>query len=252
MQIPGADGDFTAMADHAPTIATIRPGIVTVQAATGEEKYVVTGGFAEISPDGTSVLAERAMPVGEVTQDGDRRVRRHRRRRARQCGAGTARPACQAGRRHRAGGSGAGPAGQRRLTDRREFGDSPAAPRRKVRGFFVARGVDAWSRPRPCPRPSYGEGRQARNWAPSPGGSLVRWGRPVMRCLSGSEATEPAGSGTGRAVTASRANGLRPSLARPLTRCRLAGGGASAAPTPHGARSAQSSRSASSSLRASW
>ena len=69
VQIPGADGDFTVMANHAPTIATIRPGIVTVQASTGEEKYVVTGGFAEISPEGTSVLAERAMPVEEVTQD---------------------------------------------------------------------------------------------------------------------------------------------------------------------------------------
>ncbi|GKY86982.1 F0F1 ATP synthase subunit epsilon [Sinisalibacter aestuarii] len=69
VQIPGADGDFTAMANHAPTIATLRPGIVTVQGASGEEKYVVTGGFAEISPSGTSVLAERAMPVSEVTQE---------------------------------------------------------------------------------------------------------------------------------------------------------------------------------------
>ncbi len=69
VQIPGADGDFTAMANHAPTIATLRPGVITVSAATGEEKYLVTGGFAEISPNGTSVLAERAMPVGEVTQE---------------------------------------------------------------------------------------------------------------------------------------------------------------------------------------
>jgi len=68
VQIPGADGDFTAMANHAPTIATLRPGILTVQGASGDEKYVVTGGFAEISPDGASVLAERAMPVGEMTQ----------------------------------------------------------------------------------------------------------------------------------------------------------------------------------------
>jgi F-type H+-transporting ATPase subunit epsilon len=69
VQIPGADGDFTAMAQHAPTIATLRPGIVTVQGASGEEKYVVTGGFAEVTPDGTSVLAERAMPASEVTQE---------------------------------------------------------------------------------------------------------------------------------------------------------------------------------------
>ncbi|SMH37049.1 F0F1 ATP synthase subunit epsilon [Maritimibacter sp. HL-12] len=69
VQIPGADGDFTAMANHAPVIATLRPGIVTVQGANGEEKFVVTGGFAEVSPEGTSVLAERAMPVNEVTQE---------------------------------------------------------------------------------------------------------------------------------------------------------------------------------------
>lgn len=68
VQIPGADGDFTAMANHAPTIATLRPGIVTVDTANGEEKFVVTGGFAEITPNGTSVLAERALPAGEVTQ----------------------------------------------------------------------------------------------------------------------------------------------------------------------------------------
>jgi len=69
VQIPGADGDFTAMASHAPTIATLRPGIVVVQGASGEEKFVVTGGFAEVTPEGTSLLAERAMPASEVTQE---------------------------------------------------------------------------------------------------------------------------------------------------------------------------------------
>jgi F-type H+-transporting ATPase subunit epsilon len=69
VQIPGVDGDFTAMVNHAPTIATLRPGIVTVQGTAGEEKFVVTGGFAEISPEGASVLAERAMPVADVTQE---------------------------------------------------------------------------------------------------------------------------------------------------------------------------------------
>lgn len=69
VQIPGADGDMTAMPNHAPTITTLRPGIVRVSSPEGDAEYVVTGGFAEISPDGTSVLAERAMPVGEITQD---------------------------------------------------------------------------------------------------------------------------------------------------------------------------------------
>jgi F-type H+-transporting ATPase subunit epsilon len=65
VQIPGADGDLTAMADHAPTITTLRPGVLVVEAASGEERFVVTGGFAEISPEATTVLAERAYPAAD-------------------------------------------------------------------------------------------------------------------------------------------------------------------------------------------
>lgn len=64
--IPGADGDMTAMADHAPVIATLRPGVLTVEGPEGEAKFAVSGGFAQISATGTSVLAEKAMPVAEV------------------------------------------------------------------------------------------------------------------------------------------------------------------------------------------
>jgi F-type H+-transporting ATPase subunit epsilon len=63
VQIPGADGDMTAMADHAPLITTLRPGVVTVQRRDGEEKFVVTGGFAEITPEGASVLAEHLAAI---------------------------------------------------------------------------------------------------------------------------------------------------------------------------------------------
>lgn len=63
VQIPGADGDLTAMPDHAPTITTLRPGVLVVEGENGEERYVVTGGFAEISPEATTVLAERAYPA---------------------------------------------------------------------------------------------------------------------------------------------------------------------------------------------
>lgn len=61
VQIPGAEGDLTAMPEHAPTITTLRPGILVTEGAEGEARYVVTGGFAEITPQGTSVLAERAF-----------------------------------------------------------------------------------------------------------------------------------------------------------------------------------------------
>jgi len=68
VQIPGADGDMTAMADHAPTITTLRPGVMTVEGPEGTTEYVVTGGFAEISSRGVSVLAERALVKGDMTQ----------------------------------------------------------------------------------------------------------------------------------------------------------------------------------------
>jgi F-type H+-transporting ATPase subunit epsilon len=69
VQIPGADGDMTAMEGHSPTITTLRPGILSVEGPEGSESYVVTGGFAEIRADGVSVLAERAVTKGDMTQE---------------------------------------------------------------------------------------------------------------------------------------------------------------------------------------
>jgi F-type H+-transporting ATPase subunit epsilon len=67
VQIPGADGDLTAMEGHAPTITTLRPGVLRVVGAEGTRAYAVTGGFAEITAAGVSVLAERAVPVEEAS-----------------------------------------------------------------------------------------------------------------------------------------------------------------------------------------
>ncbi len=66
VQIPGADGDLTAMEGHSPTITTLRPGILKAISAEGTKSYVVTGGFADITATGVSVLAERAVPVEEA------------------------------------------------------------------------------------------------------------------------------------------------------------------------------------------
>ncbi|MCR9126661.1 MAG: F0F1 ATP synthase subunit epsilon [Rhodobacteraceae bacterium] len=68
VSIPGADGDMTAMPDHAPVITTLRPGLLKAEANDGVTEYVVSGGFAEISPEGISVLAERAIPRSTITQ----------------------------------------------------------------------------------------------------------------------------------------------------------------------------------------
>ncbi len=69
VQLPGSEGDMTAMPDHAPTITTLRPGIVTIVSAEGTDEYAVTGGFAEITATSASVLAEHALHVSEVTQE---------------------------------------------------------------------------------------------------------------------------------------------------------------------------------------
>ena len=69
VQIPGADGDMTAMEGHAPTITTLRPGVLRLVHSGRTDEYVVSGGFAEITAKGVSVLAEQALPRGEMTQE---------------------------------------------------------------------------------------------------------------------------------------------------------------------------------------
>lgn len=68
VQVPGAEGDFTAMPGHAPLLSTLRPGIVTAATPQGEVRYVVTGGFVEVTAGGVSLLAESGVPAGELNQ----------------------------------------------------------------------------------------------------------------------------------------------------------------------------------------
>ena len=66
VDVPGAEGDFGVLAGHAPMVATLRPGILTVYGASGEQKIVVLGGFAEVSATGLTVLAEVAAAVEDI------------------------------------------------------------------------------------------------------------------------------------------------------------------------------------------
>lgn len=66
VQIPGADGDLTAMPDHSPMITTLRPGVLKVAGTDGEKSYFVTGGFADIAGPSATILAEMALPIEEV------------------------------------------------------------------------------------------------------------------------------------------------------------------------------------------
>ena len=68
--IPATDGEMTVMANHAPTMTTIKPGIVSVRFANGSKQdYVVFGGFADILPTGSTLLAESAVIVQDLSKD---------------------------------------------------------------------------------------------------------------------------------------------------------------------------------------
>jgi len=65
--VPGAEGDFGVLADHAPVISTVRPGVITVfQGNAVSERIFVAGGFAEVTPERCTVLAEEAERLDEI------------------------------------------------------------------------------------------------------------------------------------------------------------------------------------------
>jgi F-type H+-transporting ATPase subunit epsilon len=67
--LPGSEGEMTVMANHAPTMSTVKPGVVTVEGTDGSSKYVVFGGFADIVPTGCTLLAEAAVAVDALEAD---------------------------------------------------------------------------------------------------------------------------------------------------------------------------------------
>jgi len=67
VSIPGTEGDMGILPDHAPVLSTLRPGIVVVTRESGEaDQIFVRGGFAEVNPQGLTVLAETATPIAEL------------------------------------------------------------------------------------------------------------------------------------------------------------------------------------------
>lgn len=67
--IPGAAGDFGALPGHSAFVSTLRPGVLTVTGGEAAGEYFVTGGFAEVTPEGVTVLAEEAAPMAEAKRD---------------------------------------------------------------------------------------------------------------------------------------------------------------------------------------
>ena len=65
VSVPGTEGYFTVMADHAPFMTTLRPGFITVTGDNSAEVFFVRGGFADVSPAGLTILAEESVPFSE-------------------------------------------------------------------------------------------------------------------------------------------------------------------------------------------
>src|SRR5262249_55414274 len=65
--VPGTEGDFGVLPGHAPLVSTVRPGVIAVF-ADGKvvQRIFVAGGFAEVTPERCTVLAEQALPVGDI------------------------------------------------------------------------------------------------------------------------------------------------------------------------------------------
>ncbi|MFZ0777818.1 MAG: F0F1 ATP synthase subunit epsilon [Xanthobacteraceae bacterium] len=61
VDLPGSEGDMGILPGHAPLVTTLRPGIVTIFRGGQREPVVVIGGFAEVSPTGLTVLADKAV-----------------------------------------------------------------------------------------------------------------------------------------------------------------------------------------------
>ncbi|MBE7184573.1 MAG: F0F1 ATP synthase subunit epsilon [Methylobacterium mesophilicum] len=74
--IPGSEGEMTVMAHHAPLMTVLKPGVIRVRNGTGAEtRYLAFGGFADITPEGCTVLAEAAMPAEQFSRaDLDARI----------------------------------------------------------------------------------------------------------------------------------------------------------------------------------
>ena len=65
--VPGTEGEFTVLKDHAPLMSTLKPGIVRVsETGTRETRLFVRGGFADVAPTGLTILAETAVPIEQL------------------------------------------------------------------------------------------------------------------------------------------------------------------------------------------
>lgn len=68
--VPGAEGDMGVLPQHSPAITTVRPGtIVVYEGGAVTDRIFIAGGFAEVSDNRCTVLAEEAMPIEDIDKN---------------------------------------------------------------------------------------------------------------------------------------------------------------------------------------
>jgi F-type H+-transporting ATPase subunit epsilon len=76
--VPGEEGDFGVLANHAPLLSLLRPGLIEIYDGSAVSRRIfVEGGFAEVNPNGLIVLAEAANPLDELSLDEARSLLRN-------------------------------------------------------------------------------------------------------------------------------------------------------------------------------
>jgi F-type H+-transporting ATPase subunit epsilon len=68
VMIPGADGYFGVLANHAPLTAVMQTGRLTVETEAGEQLFATSGGFVEVAPERISLLAETAEKADNIDE----------------------------------------------------------------------------------------------------------------------------------------------------------------------------------------
>jgi F-type H+-transporting ATPase subunit epsilon len=65
--VPGTEGEFTVLKDHAPLISSLKPGIVVIDETPAKKlRLFVPGGFAEVAPSGLTILANQAIDLADL------------------------------------------------------------------------------------------------------------------------------------------------------------------------------------------
>jgi F-type H+-transporting ATPase subunit epsilon len=64
--VPGSEGEFGVSPHHAPVMSVVKPGALRVFNEGAERRIFVNGGFADVTPEGLTVLAEEAVDLADI------------------------------------------------------------------------------------------------------------------------------------------------------------------------------------------